>query len=302
MSFLNPVNEPVLRFKSTDAGAPQINYNARVAGDVKAVLKACLVTGYGATASAGWTAVNEASHVIEFVSPSAAMSDYRLAVDDTATTGTVWYYNHQGARINPTDNTITKNITNINKTSPENGWDLIVTDQGFYFIERFYHTMVSAIQARLTSFGRVKSALTDGSDTHNMGFWCTGHQAPTIYSWQFFPASAVTKRYYNINGYIKPLFASANIDLMAAYPFGVGLSVVDMSSELYLVQDGVLLGQHVGILLTVVNDAIKKYGVYETTINTRPVLYVSLGVAVSTLDTVQKGTRGALIYLDSWEY
>lgn len=66
MSFLNPVSEPVKRFKSTDAGAPQINYNARVSGDVKTVLKACLVTGYGAKASAGWSIVNEVDHVAEF--------------------------------------------------------------------------------------------------------------------------------------------------------------------------------------------------------------------------------------------
>lgn len=300
MSFLNPVNEPVLRFSSTDAGAPQINYNARVAGDVKTVLKACLVTGYGTKSSAGWSMVNEVNHVAEFVSPSVAMSDYRLGIDDTSTSSTTWYYQYQNTRINPTDNSLSKSFSYADKSSAANGWDLIVTEKGFYFVERIYHTTIQAIQGRVTWIGSVKLALSGNNGIHNMGFWSVGYQAPTAYSWQFFPTAS--KRYYKIDNYTAIDFAATNIGIMSAYPFTAGASIVDIAAELFLVKDGIFLAQHPGILLTALNDIDARYGIYETTIDSRPVLYVSLGVAVNALATVQSGTRGVMIQLDNWEY
>ena len=145
MSFLNPVSEPVLRFSSTDASAPQINYNARTAGDIKAVLKACLVTGYGAKASAGWSIVNEINHVAEFVSPSAAMSDYRLGVDDSTTIKTTWYYQYQDARTNPNYNEPTKSFSYVDKTHASNGWQMLVTERGIVFIELVQNSVVNKL-------------------------------------------------------------------------------------------------------------------------------------------------------------
>lgn len=300
MSFLNPVNEPVLRFSSTDANAPQINYNSRVAGDVKAVLKACLVTGYGAKASAGWSAVNEVGNVINFVSPSVAMSDYQLGIDDSSASGTTWYYKYKESRINPTDNAPIKTFNYANETSAANGWDLIVTASGFYFIERITHSTIQAVQGRLTWFGRVKLALSGDNNVHNMGFWSVGYQAPETYSWQFFSSSSA--RYYKIDNYTAPDFAATNIGIMSSYPFTAGASVADMASELFLVKAGVMLGQHPGLLLTALNSPADRYGVYETTIDARPVLYVSLGVALDDLESILGGTRGVMIRLDNWGY
>lgn len=300
MSFLNPVSEPVKRFSSTDAGAPQINYNARVAGDIKTIIKACLVTGYGATESAGWSIVNEVGHVAEFVSPSTAMIDYRLGIDDNSTSSTTWYYQYRATRVNPTNNAPIKTFNYANGTSAANGWDLIVTANGFYFIERIMHSTIQAVQGRLTWFGCVKLALAGNNDVQNIGFWSVGYQAPTVYSWQFFPTAS--DRHYKIANYAAPDFAATNIGIMSAYPFTAGASATDIASEIFLVKDGVLLAQHPGILLTALNDVNARYGVYETTIDARPVLYVSLGVAVNTLATIQKGTRGAMIRLDSWGY
>jgi len=48
-------------FKSTDVGAPQFN---NAAGSLNAVLKAVLCTGYGSTASLGWTVEFESGNVL----------------------------------------------------------------------------------------------------------------------------------------------------------------------------------------------------------------------------------------------
>jgi hypothetical protein len=186
MSFLNPVNEPVLRFKSTDAGAPQINYNARVAGDVKTVLKACLVTGYGDKASAGWSIVNEVNHVAEFVSPAVAMSDYRLGIDDTSASSTTWYYQYQNVRKNPSLNAPIKNFGSyIDKNHASNAWQLLVTQRGLYFVEICKHSGGDVLVARMTYWGMVKSALV--SDVgENISWFCVGWCAPQIDPKAFF--------------------------------------------------------------------------------------------------------------------
>lgn len=303
MSFLNPVNEPVLRFKSTDMGAPQINHNARAIGDVKNVLKACLVTGYGAKASAGWSIENEVGDVCDFVSPSIFMQNYSIGVNDSSASSTIWYYKHMGVRINPINNTLTKSFVSVNKTSEQNGWELLVTEQGFYFVEKIFYSGVNQLQSRVTSFGRVKSALYEDASAHNMGFWSVGHTAPISYPWTFFQSASDNKRHYNINGHITPSLSSSNIGIMAGYSSTLDENlVVEMPSELFLVKDGVLLGQHVGLLLTRLIDLELRFGVYDTVIDGRPVLYTALGVVNPDLNTTTKGMRGLLIYLDNWGY
>lgn len=54
MSLKNPVKYPVKYYSHLDAGAPQL---ADTDGVIKTILKACLVTGYGTKAGAGWTAL-----------------------------------------------------------------------------------------------------------------------------------------------------------------------------------------------------------------------------------------------------
>lgn len=126
MSFLNPVNEPVLRFSSTDTDAPQIDYNSRTSSDIKTVLKACLVTGYGTTASAGWSITNETTNDAEFVSPSAAMSSYRIGVTG-GSYRTDWYYMHNNVKKTPASGAVLQEVSSIDKTHPSNGWELLVT-------------------------------------------------------------------------------------------------------------------------------------------------------------------------------
>lgn len=295
MSFLNPVNEPVKRFSSTDADAPQINYAARIAGDVKAVLKACLVTGYGATESAGWSIVNEVDHVCEFVSPSVAMSDYRLGIDDTSTSSTTWYYQYQDARVNPRYNSPVKSFTAVNKAHVDNGWELLATNNGFYFIELVQNSHINKISARLTYLGQVKLALIDTSK--NLSFFNVGHDGAYLYNKYFFDRSNYTHidtAAGENSSYFGPLISSST----SAYDtFDLG-STIEPMSELYIKNNLIFVGQQPGIVVKQVSGPSKMYGVAELNLEGRPCLQITLGARNETNAT--KYGVVVLLRLDSW--
>lgn len=299
MSFLNPVNEPVLRFSSTDAGAPQINYNTRVAGDVKAVLKSCLVTGYGSKASAGWSIVNEVDHVAEFVSPSTAMSDYRLGIDDTSATNTIWYYLHQGVKVIPVNNEHKKAFNSIDKLNASNGWQLLVTERGIYFIEMLYNVGVNDRLARVTYWGQVKSALTD-ANAKNIAYWCVGYGEAQNAPYQFF--GAATKNHYHLGAYTALRFTATNLPFLSVTARVYGLSTVDITDALYLYTSDCFAGQHPGILLKHVNNISNLYGVKDEVFDGRPVLSVCIGYENGSATVAADYSRSILLYLDTWGY
>lgn len=296
MSFLNPVNKPVLRFKSTDVGAPQINYNARVAGDVKAVLKTCLVTGYGATASAGWSIINEVDHVCEFVSPSAAMSDYRLGIDDTSTSTTTWYYQYQDARVNPTNNAPIKSIHAINKTSAENGWQLFVTDLGILLLETFMNSHVGKLSNRITYFGQAKSALIDNTGV-NICFFNTGHggalgEPQTLYT---------TKVHIKLGAYNGTLYDSTPMLTNGSQEHGI--SSLDLVSSMYIRTTSALLGQLPPFMSGITNQRADAFGISVVTLDSREKLKVSAGYAsYGGTDETYRYDRTYFIHTDYWEY
>lgn len=300
MSFLNPVNEPVLRFKSTDAGAPQINYNARVAGDVKAVLKACLVTGYGATASAGWSVVNEVDHVAEFVSPSAAMSDYRLGVDDTSASSAIWYYQYQDARVNPSQNSLKKNFSYINKTHAENGWEALVTDRALIFIEHIYNTGINKPLSRITYFGALKSAV-DTASGKNIAFWSIGYGAAI--GWQFLAYKPATNFHAAVASYGDLEFAS-NVIGIAVRQNGTeyGVSNVDIIDGLLLTKNGLVIAKHPAVMFKSVNSVADLYSTENMTINSRSMLKLCAGFENGTVDTIKNYSVAVLISTDYWEF
>lgn len=302
MSFLNPVNEPVLRFSSTDAGAPQINYAARVAGDVKTVLKACLVTGYGAKPSAGWSVGNEVDHVAEFVSPSAAMSDYRLGIDDTSASSTTWYYQYQDVRVNPPLNTINKAMNNLTVPNVNNGWQLLVTERGILLVEVGVHQLVGQPTARITYWGQVKSAsLTNlGSNIAFLGF---GYAAASGDAPDFFRVDLTNNRHYSVNGNSSLYMGAANITALQGQSTTRGNSAVDITSALYLyTNSNELVAEQPAFLMTTINKDSDVFGVRDTTIGTRPALYACAGSAIYDAAAQKKLARGVLIPLDYWEY
>lgn len=300
MSFLNPVNEPVKRFKSTDAGAPQINYNVRTAGDVKAVLKACLVTGYGAVASAGWSVVNEVNHAAEFVSPSAAMSAYRLGIDDSTTASTTWYYRYLDARINPKSNSPSKTINAIDRTHASNGWQLLVTDRGLCFIEVFYNTHANKIMARIAYLSGCKLAVP--STGVNMVFINAGQTGASSY-----PSSS-----FNQNQYINIAIGSlTGLYFSGAFIAGevnntdntLDVADVDIAMPLYVSAPGrVFVAQQAGFLVMQVASSGDVGGVTDDLIDGRPYLRITLGSDYANAGNILQRAVVVMLALDYWEY
>lgn len=308
MSFLNPVNEPVLRFSSTDADAPQINYAARTAGDVKTVLKACLVTGYGDKASAGWSIINEVDHVAEFVSPSAAMSDYRLGINDTSGASTGWYYYQQDLRIDPVGNNPIKNFQYVDKSSDNNGWQLLTTKYGIFLIEIVQSSVVAAPVARLTYWGKVKSALP--TETSNICFWNVGFLGASDYTHSFFSYKAlITKAHYKLNSLTGFVFAATNIGAINADHYDSD-STISLASELYiasvdanLLSNFKIVAKQPAILLKSESKTESIFdGVYDTTSAGRPVIKICLGQAHANIEFVRWASVNVLIHLDYWDY
>ena len=300
MSFLNPVNEPVLRFSSTDTDAPQINYAARTAGDIKTVLKACLVTGYGSKASAGWSVVNEVDNVCEFVSPSAAMSDYRLGVDDTSASSTTWYYQYQNARINPANNKPKKTVAGVSNANASNGWQLFVTARGVLFVEIMYITAISELSARITYWGQVKSAIITASGP-NIAFLCVGNGSNIQYTNQFFTQSDTTYKHYRVGGYTSVTLSAANISNSPTDNLFDDRDV-NLTSPLYIYSGRVFLGVQPAFTHKAVNKQTELYGVYDGAFNSRPVLHVCVGIEATNLSFIENASRAILVYLDYWEY
>lgn len=300
MSFLNPVNEPVKRFSSTDADAPQINYAARVAGDVKTVLKACLVTGYGAKTSAGWSIANEVDHVAEFVSPSAAMSDYRLGINDSLATKTDWYYQYQNARVNPAYNAPIKSFGFINKTHVDNGWQLFVTERGIVFVELGYNTGAAKLAARITYWGAIKLGLLDNTG-QNIAFFNVGENAQIGANSQFYSPSYP---HYRLSSYTSASIISALPLARTNADYTTGISSMDMISGLYLSSSDykTLLGEQPGLLSKVVNIDADMYGISDSTIGSRPFFKCCAGATTNLVDYIYIRGRVFLIPLDYWEY
>lgn len=303
MSFLNPVNEPVLRFSSTDPDAPQINYNSRVAGDVKTVLKACLVTGYGAKSSAGWSIVSEVNHVAEFVSPSVAMSDYRLGIDDTSTSSTTWYYQYRDVRTNPSYNSPSKSLgSQINKAHANNGWILLATNRGIVFIELVQSNFANKLSARMTYIGNVKSCLTTNQEAVNMTFFNIGHGA-TILD----PASFYNTAYPHL-----ALDTYTSTRFYGAVPFSAGnnfyapsLSTLDIASKLFLTNatgDSVVIAELPALLAVVINNTADMYGVSDITVGGRQCVKITCGHDISQSAKIYSISRTFYIMLDYWEY
>lgn len=299
MSFLNPVNEPVLRFSSTDADAPQINYNARVAGDVKAVLKACLVTGYGATASAGWSIVNEVDHVAEFVSPAAAMSDYRLGVDDTSASSTTWYYQYQDARTDAFSRGADRVMTNINKQSARNGWELLVTPQGVLFVEIMQVVNSVDMVARLTYFGRLKSMLVSGAEP-NIAFYNLGWHGITN-SNNFFDIPTKNKLHCKLLELTD--FSLATIDLERQLKTNVGFNLaVDINSNIFIKSSAAVVACLPAIFSRTPATLTDIFNISEIKLDGRDFLSLTATYQFADLASRSQLATSFVVPLDYWEY
>lgn len=305
MSFLNPIKENVIVFSSTDNDAPQINYNKRVAGDVKTILKACLVTGYGNKQGAGWTMTAETEYTAEFASPTLSMNYYKLVINDGTTSQTTWQYRYQNTLITPVGSihNISKYTPNLDTNIAQNGWKLLVTSKAFYFIEIFNKAQPNAIIARMTFFGQVKSALAN-DEGKNIGYWSVGYYAPNQGAMpsQFF--NNATNQHFAIGKYLTPQvhFSFANKTMICNPTLPRNVSYVELINPIYLSAGGDFAGEQVGLLLKTCNDSSAIYGVYQTTFEDRPVLYVCIGSSNMDINSQDRYVTASMIYLDYWEF
>ena len=302
MSFLNPISEPVLMYSSTDANAPQINYATRAAGDVKTVLKACLVTGYGTKQGAGWTMQNETTTGAEFVSPSILLSDYRFGIDDSSTTTTTFYYIYQNTRVNPLFNTLSKGLSYVTASSPKNTWTLLVTKQGVLWIEKFVHSGAQTESCRIIYWGRVKSALLDDMGK-NISWYNFGFNGAVAAVSNFYTDNS----YYHLSlkNYTSCIKDGANLSLLKNLIVNRSGLALELTNSIFLSSnDGYLLGEMMPILPTKINDKSKLFGLNKVTFNGRPALYICIGVTTSdnNISTHERYCEGCYVYLDTWEY
>ncbi|QRO12835.1 hypothetical protein I6J32_09460 [Moraxella osloensis] len=299
MSFLNPVSEPVLLFSSKDTDAPQI-INTRAIGDIKTVFKACLVTGYGEKTSAGWSMLGETNTGADFISPDADMVKYKISLtNDTESNYSVNHKINDTAKSNSTSTNIIKQPSYTDKS--KNAWYMLVTKKGFYFIESFFYTGTSKQAARLSYYGKVKSALKTDGDTNFLSM-IIGFS--TNYTYGFFESTNKFK--INISNY-SGATASASNSRMASSSLDLNRSLVavDFSSCIYYRDNDsqVFLGQQPGLVLNAVNDDTRLFDFIQSTYNNRPVLVVPVGgnesggAANFAIQSAQY-----LIYTDKWDY
>lgn len=76
--MLNTQLKPVILFKSTDEGAPVLSASA---GSLKALLKACLITGYGNKTALGWEMPFEEANAAVFRSQSPESPRFCLKIN-----------------------------------------------------------------------------------------------------------------------------------------------------------------------------------------------------------------------------
>lgn len=160
MSLLTPVQYPAKHYSHLDAGAPQIS---SAAGAIKAILKACLVTGYGSKASAGWAALFDDTNRMALRLPDAAQA---LGLPDLKIENGAGRY-AVSSQSNPTsldDATVLATVGLLAIDSKMSSvWHLIATDVGFVFCYGAGRNNYSTGAERVIFYCGVISPLSDAT-------------------------------------------------------------------------------------------------------------------------------------------
>lgn len=132
MSLRNPVKYPVKYYSWQDTQAPQLT---DADGVIKTILKACLVTGYGAKAGAGWTALFEDAYRIVLRRPLRTGNPPDIKIENGKITGTTKRHRIV-AQDNPTGLGYAKELSAVNLLARDSTcgteWHCIVTDFAFF--------------------------------------------------------------------------------------------------------------------------------------------------------------------------
>lgn len=131
MSLRNPVRYPVKYYSWQDSQAPQLT---DADGVIKTILKACLVTGYGSKAGAGWTALFEDAYRIVLRRPLRTGNPPDIKIENGTITGTTIRHRIV-AQDNPASLDDATELSAVNLLARDSKcgkeWHLVVTDFGF---------------------------------------------------------------------------------------------------------------------------------------------------------------------------
>ena len=163
MSLSNPVKYPVKHYSHLDAGAPQI---ADADGAIKTILKACLVTGYGTKASAGWTALFDDAFRIVLRRPLRTGNPPDIKIENGIINSVA---SHRiVSQDNPTGLDDTTEITAANLLTRDNKygqeWHLIVSDFGFLLCYQMGEYGYSGDKQYLQYCGSAQNISSDAND------------------------------------------------------------------------------------------------------------------------------------------
>ena len=163
MSLRNPVRYPVKYYSWQDDKAPQL---ADADGVIKTILKACLVTGYGSKAGAGWTSLFEDDYRIALRRPLRTGNPPDIKIENGTITGTTVRHCIV-AQDNPTslDDATELSAFNLLARDSKVGkeWYCIVTDFAFLLCYQMGENGYSGDRNNLLFIGGCKKLLD--SDT-----------------------------------------------------------------------------------------------------------------------------------------
>lgn len=232
-----------------------------------------------------------------FVSPSAAMSDFKLQVDDSSTSTTTFnYINAAAAAALITSNKKTSSYT---ETGVDTGWHLLVSDSGIVFVEIVYHKSAKIPIGRLTYYGVIKSALAINTGNSFMA-WAAGWGATLARATYLFRDGYYTSRPMFLSDYNRHEFMTANQTILASESSKTNqLSVIDMWSEVFITDKKFVMAKLPALLFGAVAD--DAFTVKEADINGRTALQFYLCEDATSASMVLTHGFNVAIYTDYWE-
>lgn len=151
MSLKQPVQYPVKHYSHLDAGAPQL---ADIDGNIKTILKACLVTGIGGKAAAGWTSLFEDDFRIVLRRPLRSGNPPDIKIENGIINGLARH--RIVSQDNPTGLDDATELAAANLLSKDSlhgsEWHLIASDFGFMLLYQLGEYGRSATDAKNNGF------------------------------------------------------------------------------------------------------------------------------------------------------
>lgn len=166
MSLSQPVRYPVKYYSHLDAGAPQL---ANADGVIKTILKACLVTGYGTKAGAGWTSLFDDANRIVLRRPLRTGNPPDIKIENGVINGTAKH--RIVSQDNPSGLDDATEIAAVNISTRDTGfkpeWHLIACDFGFLLC---YQVAYSAFNNNILYVGGAKALSSNGDSSGSDSF------------------------------------------------------------------------------------------------------------------------------------